>query len=92
MSEQGETRSFWARLFGDPGASPREQRALEYIVHRLNEDANLRDVVQEEYIRRNLTRAEIDDILSNPRIVEAAHERLQEAFRSGELDPHRRPE
>jgi hypothetical protein len=72
--------------------SPREQRVLEYIVHRLNEDANLQDVVQEEYVRRNASRSQIDDILSNPRIVEAARERMQEAFRSGELDPGRRPE
>ena len=92
MSEQGEKKSFWARLFGGSGVSPRERRVLEYIVHRLNEDANLQDVVQEEYVRRNASRSQIDDILSNPRIVEAARERMQEAFRSGELDPGRRPE
>jgi len=92
MSEQGEKKSFWARLFGGSGGSPREQRVLEYIVHRLNEGANLQDVVQEEYVRRNASQAQRDDIISNPKIVEAARERMQEAFRSGELDPNRRPE
>lgn len=92
MSERGEKKSFWARLFGGTGESPREQRVLEYIVHRLNEGANLQDVVQEEYVRRNATQSQRDDIISNPRIVETARERLQEAFRSGELDPNRRPE
>lgn len=92
MSERGEKKSFWARLFGGSGESPREQKVLEYIVHRLNEDANLQDVVQEEYVRRNASQSQIDDIVSNPKILEAARERLQEAFRSGELDPSRRPE
>jgi hypothetical protein len=43
-------------------------------------------VVGEEYVRRNLSRSQIDDILSNPRIVEAARKRMQEAFNSGGLD------
>ena len=92
MPEQDEKKSFWARLFGGSGESPRERRILEYIVHRLNEGANLQDVVQEEYVRRNASQAQRDDIISNPKIVEAARERMQEAFRSGELDPNRRPE
>jgi hypothetical protein len=93
MSEGREgRRSFWARLFGGSGESPREQRVLEYIVHRMNEGASLHDVVEEEYVLRNATQAQREDIVSNPRIVEAARERLQEAFRSGELDPGRRPE
>ncbi|MGI8909149.1 MAG: hypothetical protein ACR2JR_01145 [Rubrobacteraceae bacterium] len=92
MSEQGEKKSFWARLFGGSGESPREQKILEYIIHRLNEDVNLQEVVREEYVRRNASQSQIDDIVSNPRILEAARDRMQEAFRSGELDPNRRPE
>jgi hypothetical protein len=92
MSEQGEKRSFWARLFGGSRESPREQKVLEYIVHRMNEDVRLQDVVEEEYVRRNLTESQRHDIVSNPMILEAARERMQEAFRSGELDPNRRPE
>lgn len=64
----------------------REQKVLKYIVHRMNQGVNLADVVGEEYVRRNASGREIDDILSNPRIVEAAREHMQEAFRSGELD------
>jgi len=48
------------------------------------------DVVGEEYVRRNASGREIDDILSNPRIVEAARENMQEAFRSGELNLDKR--
>lgn len=91
MSEQGEKKSFWARIFGGSASSAREEKVLNYIVHRLNEDANLHDVVEEEYVRRNATRSQINDIISDPRIVEAARERLQDAFSSGELDPNQRP-
>ncbi len=86
-----EKRSFWARLFGGSQSSVREQKVLEYIVYRMNQGANLKDVVEEEYLRRNLSRSQIGDILSNPRIVEAARERMQETFRSGELDFDERP-
>lgn len=89
MSE--EKKSFWARLFGAPRRSVREQKVLEYIVHRTNEGVPLREVVKEEYVRRNLSRSQIEDIKSDPRLVEAARERMQEAFRSGELNPRERP-
>ncbi|MEW6638454.1 MAG: hypothetical protein AB1425_16750 [Actinomycetota bacterium] len=50
---------------------------LEYIVHRMGEGANLEDVLNEEYVLRNLSRNEREEIASNPRLVEAARERMQ---------------
>lgn len=87
-----EKKSFWARLFSASQSSAREEKVLEYIVHRLNEGASLHDVAEEDYVRRNLSGSQIDDILTNPKIVEAARERMQQAFTSGELDPKKRPE
>lgn len=88
-----EKKSFWDRLFGGSQSSAREQKVLEYVVHRVNQGVDLVDVVGEEYVRRNASGREIDDILSNPRIVEAAREHMQEAFRSGELNlDKRRPD
>lgn len=89
MSE--EKKSFWARIFGNPGDSAREQRVLDYIVHRIGEGAPLEEIAEEEYVRRNASRGQIDDILSDPQIVEAAREKMQDAFESGELDPENRP-
>ena len=66
MTEQ--KKSFWARIFGS-GESAQEQRALEYIVHRISEDGRLEDIVEEEYVRRTLTPEQIDDVVSNPRKV-----------------------
>ena len=92
MSEEREKRGFWARLFGVGKPSAREQRVLEYIVHRVNEGQNLQEVLEEEYVRRNASRGEIDEIASNPQVVEAARESMEEEFKSGNLDPNKRPE
>jgi hypothetical protein len=83
-------RSFWDRLFGRNQPSAREERIVEYIIHRLGEGAHLGDVVEEEYVRRNASPLEIEEICSDPRLIEAAHEHLKRDFDSGELDPGRR--
>jgi hypothetical protein len=44
-------------------------------------------VVQEEYVRRHASPAELDEILDNPKLVETAHEKMREDFSSGDLDP-----
>jgi hypothetical protein len=85
-------RSLWGQFFfdGHPSRAEREAKVLQYIIHRVDEDADLREVLMEPYVRRNCSRGEIDEILSNPELVHACRERMEEAFRSGELDPGRR--
>ena len=80
-------RSFWDRLFGTNNQSGRQQRLLEYTVHRVKDGANLQEVLQEEYVRRNATSEEVGKVLENPKLIEAAGEQLREDFSSGELDP-----
>ncbi len=92
MSEGGERRSFWDRLFNRSQHSQREDKVLEYIIHRIGEGARLADVTQEEYVRRNASPAEVEEICSNPRLVEAARQHMEEDFRSGSLDPRQRPQ
>ncbi len=85
MSEQ---RSFWQRLFGRTGTSSLSQRqhnVLRYIIGRMDENVPLQQILQEEYVRRNCSRAEIEQIISNPEFIEAARERLGESFRSDEF-------
>ncbi len=55
MSEQGERRSFWNRLFGGSRSSAREEKVLQYIIHRIEKGAKLGEAVQEDYVRRNAT-------------------------------------
>ncbi len=83
-------RSFWDRLFGTNNRSGRQEKVLEYVIHRIEDGANLREVLQEEYIRRNTTAEEVQRILENPRLIEAAGEQLREDFSSGKLDPRQK--
>lgn len=92
MAEEQEKRSFWQRLFSPNKRSAREERVVGYIVHRIGEGASLREVTQEEYVRRNASPAEVEEILQNPKLLESAHENMRQDFDSGELDPRRRPE
>ena len=82
-----EKQSFWERLFSIDYHSEREERVIEYVVHRIGDGAHLRDVLGEEYVRRNASPAEIDQILDNPRLIQTAHEKMREEFSSGRLDP-----
>jgi prepilin-type processing-associated H-X9-DG protein len=83
-------RSFWDRLFGTNNRSGRQDKVLEYVIHRIEDGANLREVLQEEYVRRNATTEEVQSILENPRLIEAAGEQLREDFSSGKLDPRQK--
>lgn len=83
-----EKRSFWDRLFSNiPYHSGREEKVIEYIIHRLDDGAHLDGIVREEYVRRHASPEEVNEICSSPRLVQSARERLEEAFSSGELDP-----
>jgi hypothetical protein len=80
-------QSFWEILLSGRASTEREQKVLEYVCHRVGYGAHLRDVMQEEYVRRNASPNEIQDILDNPKLVETAHDKMREDFSSGHLDP-----
>ena len=83
-----EKRSLWDKIFGtNTQQSEREKKVIEYICHRIADGAPLGDVVQEEYVRRNASPQEVQEILENPRLVEVAHEEMRKDFSSGVLDP-----
>ena len=87
-----EQRPFWEILMFGRQHGPRAQReekVLHYIIHRVNEDADLHDVLQEPYVRRNCSQGEIDEIIMNPELVYHCREHLDHVFASGELDPKR---
>jgi hypothetical protein len=84
-------RSIFGQFFfeGNPSRAEREERVLRYVIHRIDEDATLPEVLEEPYVRRNCSQDEIDEIRTNPELVHACREHLEEAFRSGELDLRR---
>ena len=69
----------------------REEKVLEYICHRVGNGAHFRDVIEEEYVRRNVSRAWVQYTLDNPRLVATAHEKMREDFSSGRLAPKLSP-
>jgi hypothetical protein len=79
-------------FFGNPSRAEREEKVLRYVVHRINEDADLHEVLREPYVKRNCSQAEIDEIINNPNLVHAAREHMEQVFGSVELAPwQRRP-
>jgi hypothetical protein len=44
-------------------------------------------VLQEEYVRRNCSQAEIEQIIRSPELIGAAREQLGESFSSEEFKP-----
>jgi hypothetical protein len=83
-----ERRSFWQRYFGRTGTSSLSQRqksVLQYIISRIDENVALQEILQEEYVRRNSSRADVEQIISSPEFIGAARERLGDSFRSDEF-------
>jgi hypothetical protein len=92
-----EKRSFWdrawARIFGDGSHRPaRIERVIEYVAHRLDQGVRLEEAIQEEYVRRQTSPHEVGQVVSDPRIVEAARGRMHREFDSEEMSPRGRPQ
>ncbi len=88
-----KARSLWGQLFqSSPAQVEHEEKVLRYVIHRINQDVHLHQVLGEPYVRSNCSQVEIDEIASSADLVHAAREHLEQTFRSGELDPdqHRR--
>ena len=84
MAEQD--KSFFDRLLSSDGYSE-EDKVREYISHRIRNGANLREVLQEEYVLRNTTQTEREEIVRDPRVVRQSREGLNQYFESEELAP-----
>ncbi len=78
-------QSFWEYLFVGSPHGEREEKVLQYVVHRIKAGAHLRDVVEEEYVRRNASREEVDEVICNPELVHAARASMESTFNSEEL-------
>jgi hypothetical protein len=84
-----ERRSFWRRLFGGGDASSlseRQQKVMRYLIERMDKGGvPLQEALREDYVRRNLSRDEVRQVVGHPEFVQAARERLGESFGSEEL-------
>jgi hypothetical protein len=81
----------WARIFGDGSRRPaRIERVVEYVVHRLGQGVRLEEAIQDEYVRRQTSPHEVGQVVSDPRIVEAARGRMHQEFGSKQMSTTRR--
>jgi hypothetical protein len=83
-----ERPSFWQRLFGRTGSSSlsaRQQKVSDYIIGRMENEVPLQQVLREDYVRRNCSQAEVEQIVSSPEFIETARVRLGESFQSEEF-------
>jgi hypothetical protein len=79
----------WRYLFVGSHHDEREEKLLGYVVHRMKAGAHLADVVEEEYVRRNASKEEVDELIRDPELVHAAREHMESAL---ELEaPYPRP-
>lgn len=87
MSEEKES-GLRRVLFGEDH-SESEGNVLQYVTHRLKKDdgARIEDVLKEEYVVRNSTQEERDEILRDPRLLQQTREGLEQDFESDELAP-----
>lgn len=77
----------FGNLFGGSGRASQEDKVREYVARRLGHGAHLAEVIQEEYVRRNCSEEEVNEIIRNPRLIHDDRVSLQRLFESGELDP-----
>ena len=84
MPEQD--KSFFDRLLSSDSYSE-EDKVREYISHRIRNGANLSEVIQEEYVLRNTTQTEREEIIRDRRVVRQSREGLNQYFESEELAP-----
>ncbi len=78
-----EKLSFWNRIFRISYRSVREEKVLGYIIHRKGDGVPLKEVTQEEYVRRNASPDEVQEILENPKLVEAVRKKMEKDLSSG---------
>ena len=76
-------------LFGNSARTEREEKVLQYIIHRMTQEMPVQDVIREDYVRRNCSQDKIHELVNDPEFVHACREHLWRTFESGELDPLR---
>ena len=90
MSEENES-GLRKVMFGSDH-SETEDKVLSYVSHRLQEGAQLREVLEEEYVMRNTTPAQRREILTDPRLAQQYREGLEQYYESDELKPEAPPQ
>jgi hypothetical protein len=88
MKEGAENREgVLERLFQGNSRKSREDRAREYVIHRVRQGVCLNDALQEEYVQRKCNKDELDEIVRDPRLIHEERETLERFFSEDRVDP-----
>ncbi len=90
MSEENE--SDLRRVIFGSDHSEAEDKVLSYVSHRLQEGAQLSEVLEEEYVLRNTAPAKRREILTDPRLAQQYREGLEQYYVSDEMKPEAPPQ
>ncbi len=90
MSEENE--SDLRRVIFGSDHSEAEDKVLSYVSHRLQEGAQLSEVLEEEYVLRNTAPAKRREILTDPRLAQQYREGLEQYYESDEMKPEAPPQ
>jgi hypothetical protein len=90
VSEENES-DLRRAIFGSEH-SEAEDKVLSYVSHRLQEGAQLSEVLEEEYVLRNTAPAKRREILTDPRLAQQYREGLKQYYESEELKPEAPPQ
>jgi hypothetical protein len=61
-----EKQNFWKYLFLGSPHDARKEKVLYYVVHRIKAGVHLGEAVEEEYVRRNASREEVNELICAP--------------------------
>ncbi len=90
MSEENE--SGLRRVIFGSDHSEAEDKVLSYVSRRLQEGAQLSEVLEEEYVLRNTAPAKRREILTDPRLARQYREGLEQYYESDEMKPEAPPQ
>jgi hypothetical protein len=87
-----QEHSFLHRIFfGNRTAPSGSRTSSRTFCYRAGNGAHLRNALGDEYVRRNASPEETQQLPDNPRLVQTAHEKMRDDFSSGRLDPKTTP-
>jgi hypothetical protein len=89
VSEENES-DLRRAIFGSDH-SEAEDKVLSYVSNRLQQGAQLSEVLEEEYVLRNTAPAKRREILTDPRLAQRYREGLKQYYESDELKPEAPP-
>ena len=60
---------------------------MQYVIGRIDKGVPLQEALQDEYVRRNCSQMEINQIAGSPDVVRAAREQMEASLSTEDFKP-----